>query len=63
MSRQGAPETLCRDGARARDVMWSQALAAHARTDCFRRDVFQPTATGWEPPIDELETETGCSSS
>jgi HSP20 family protein len=42
-----------------RDVMWSQALAVLARTDRLHRDVFQPTATGWEPPIDVLETETG----
>jgi HSP20 family protein len=42
-----------------RDVMWSQALAVLARTDCLHRDVFQPTATGWEPPIDVLETEIG----
>jgi HSP20 family molecular chaperone IbpA len=39
--------------------MWSQALAVLARTDRLHRDVFQPTATGWEPPIDVLETEAG----
>jgi HSP20 family protein len=42
-----------------RDAMWSQALAVLARTDRLHRDVFRPTATGWEPPIDVLEIETG----
>lgn len=42
-----------------RDVMWSEALALLARADRLHRDVFQPTETGWEPPIDVLETETG----
>jgi HSP20 family protein len=42
-----------------RDVMWSEALAVLARTERLHRDVFRPTATGWEPPIDVLETETG----
>ena len=40
-----------------RDVMWSEALALLARTDRLHRDVFRPTAAGWEPPIDVLETE------
>ena len=39
--------------------MWSEALAVLARTERLHRDVFRPTATGWEPPIDVLETETG----
>jgi HSP20 family protein len=43
----------------ARDVMWSEALAMLARTDRLHRDVFRPTASGWEPPIDVLETEAG----
>jgi HSP20 family protein len=42
-----------------RDVMWLEALAVLARTDRLHRDVFQPTAAGWEPPIDVLETDTG----
>jgi len=42
-----------------RDVMWLDALAVLARTDRLQRDVFQPTATGWEPPVDVLETEDG----
>jgi HSP20 family molecular chaperone IbpA len=39
--------------------MWSEALAVLARTDPLHRAVFRPTATGWEPPIDVLETEAG----
>ena len=42
----------------ARDVMWSEALAILARSDRVHREVFWPTAGGWEPPIDILETET-----
>ncbi len=42
-----------------RDVMWAEALAALARSERLHRAVFHPTATGWEPPIDVLETETG----
>jgi HSP20 family protein len=42
-----------------RDVMWSEALAALARSERLHRDVFRPTTTGWEPPIDVLETENG----
>jgi len=43
----------------ARDVMWSEALAILARSGRAHREVFAPTAGGWEPPIDILETETG----
>ena len=43
----------------ARDVMWSEALAILVRTDRIHREAFWPTAGGWEPPIDVLETETG----
>jgi HSP20 family protein len=39
--------------------MWSEALALLARADRLHRDVFRPTAAGWEPPIDVLETEAG----
>ena len=42
-----------------RDVMWSEALAILARAERPHRDVFSPTATGWEPPIDVLETDAG----
>ncbi len=38
--------------------MWSEALALLERTDRLHRDAFRPTAGGWEPPIDVLETET-----
>lgn len=41
-----------------RDVMWSEALALLARTDRLHRDSFRPTAAGWEPPVDVLETDT-----
>ncbi|MDR3531135.1 MAG: Hsp20/alpha crystallin family protein [Rhodopila sp.] len=39
--------------------MWSEALAVLARADRLHGQVFRPTDTGWEPPIDVLETETG----
>ena len=39
--------------------MWSEALAILARSDRAHRDVFSPTAGGWEPAIDVLDTETG----
>ncbi len=43
----------------ARDMMWSEALTILARSDRVRQDVFSPTADGWEPAIDVLETELG----
>ena len=39
--------------------MWSEALVVLARTDRLPREVFQPTASGWEPAADVLETEAG----
>jgi HSP20 family protein len=42
-----------------RDVMWAEALAMLTRTDRQHREVFWPTASGWEPPVDVLETENG----
>jgi HSP20 family protein len=42
-----------------RDVMWLEALAVLARTDRRQRDAFVPTDSGWEPPVDVLETDTG----
>ncbi len=42
-----------------RDAMWSEALVVLARTDRLPRGVFQPTAAGWEPAVDVLETEAG----
>lgn len=30
-----------------------------ARTDRLQREIFWPTLTGWEPPVDVLETEAG----
>jgi len=43
----------------ARDAMWSEALARLAHADRPQRDSFWPTAIGWEPPVDVLETEDG----
>ena len=42
-----------------KDAMWSDALAQLALAERLRRDAFQPTAAGWEPPVDVLETEVG----
>ena len=42
-----------------RDAMWSEALVVLARTDRLPREVFLPTAAGWEPAVDVLETEAG----
>lgn len=42
-----------------RDVMWADALVVLARTDRLPRGLFQPTAAGWEPAVDVLETEAG----
>ena len=42
-----------------RDALWSEALIVLARTDRLPREVFQPTAAGWEPAVDVLETEAG----
>ena len=42
-----------------RDIMWSESLSVLSRADHVRRDAFRPTAGGWEPPVDVLETETG----
>lgn len=41
-----------------KDIMWAEALAILARTDRLHREAFRPTASGWEPPVDVLETET-----
>ena len=42
-----------------RDIMWSETLGLLARTDRVGREVFRLTGSGWEPPIDVLETATG----
>ena len=39
--------------------MWSAALVVLARTDRLPREDFQPTAVGWKPGIDVLETDAG----
>lgn len=41
------------------DIMWSEALGVLERTDRVGREVFRLTGSGWEPPIDVLETATG----
>lgn len=42
-----------------RDIMWSETLGLLARTDHAGREVFRLTGSGWEPPIDVLETTAG----
>lgn len=44
-----------------RDMMWSEALGLMARADRAGREVFRLTGSGWEPPIDVLETAAGLS--
>ena len=44
-----------------RDILWSETLGLLARTDRVGREVFRLTGSGWEPPIDMLETSTGLS--
>jgi len=39
--------------------MWSEALVVLARADRLPHGVFQPTAVGWEPAVDVLETDAG----
>ena len=39
------------------EAMWTQALGALARAERMHREVFRPLASGWEPPVDLLETE------
>lgn len=41
------------------DIMWSETLTVFARAERRQREVFQLTKTGWEPPVDVLETATG----
>ncbi len=38
------------------NLMWADALAIVARADRMHREFFRPAATGWEPPVDLLET-------
>ena len=40
----------------AANLMWADALALVARADRMHREFFRPAATGWEPPVDLLET-------
>lgn len=39
------------------DLMWADALARLARADRLHQDFFRPATTGWEPPVDLLETD------
>lgn len=38
------------------NLMWADALAIVARADRMHREFFRPAPTGWEPPVDLLET-------
>lgn len=38
------------------NLMWADALALVARADRLNREFFRPAPTGWEPPVDLLET-------
>ncbi len=40
----------------AANLMWADALAIVARADRLHREFFRPAPTGWEPPVDLLET-------
>lgn len=39
------------------DLMWADALARLARADRLHQEFFRPAPTGWEPPVDLLETD------
>lgn len=41
------------------DIMWSETLGVLARADRVGREVFRLTGSGWEPPVDVLETAAG----
>lgn len=41
------------------NIMWSETLTVVARAGRQQREVFQLTDTGWEPPVDMLETASG----
>lgn len=38
------------------NLMWADALANLARADRLHREFFRPAPSGWEPPVDLLET-------
>ncbi len=40
----------------AANLMWADALAIVARADRLHREFFRPAQSGWEPPVDLLET-------
>ncbi len=40
----------------AANLMWADALAIVARADRLHREFFRPAPSGWEPPVDLLET-------
>ena len=39
------------------DLMWADALARLAQADRLHQEFFRPASTGWEPPVDLLETD------
>ncbi len=40
------------------DTLWAEALIVLARNTSPQAVVFRPTTSGWEPPVDVVETET-----
>jgi HSP20 family protein len=38
------------------EAMWGRALGVLVRADQRQREAFRPVQTGWEPPVDLLET-------
>jgi HSP20 family molecular chaperone IbpA len=41
------------------DIMWSETLTVVARGERQPREVFRLTESGWEPPVDVVETAAG----
>ena len=44
---------------KSRDLLWTEALVVMARMDHLPRETFRPTAVGWDPAVDVLDTEAG----
>lgn len=44
---------------KSQDLMWAEALIVLSRTDRLPRETFRPTALGWDPAVDVLETAAG----
>lgn len=41
-----------------RDALWAEALIVLARTTAPHVVAFRPTLSGWEPPVDVVETQS-----